>query len=381
MTDIFFPRLPIWKGVHEEPTIQDFYPIQIGQNDRGYFQQIIDHSLKKNIIQAYRLDSYQFISTPPGCSTYGDHRGKKALEYLLKGEVFFNGSSILDIGAGTDYIAHKLTERFQVSDYIIVDPAIQTLYPSPQYKILKKYFSPMLFPEKIFDIIICMNCIEHVEDPFQLLMDMKKILREEYGVIFIVLPNIEKQFRMGDLNSILHEHISYFTQNSFCDLISLCGLELLACSNQNGTLFCILRNIKDEYREYNMNPKDNGSVKENFDKSIQYFKKLVERLCEKNSTIAFHGACNGLNNLLSLTGIPLEKLFQSERCAIYDGDENKTGRFFPIYPAKIRHSTESAYSNFDHVIVSAMTFYNEIKRFLIQKHRFHDHCIHPAFPI
>ena len=100
-----------------------------------------------------------------------------------------------------------------------------------------------------------------------------------------------------------------------------------------------------------------------FHQNIPYVSKKINSLSKKGKTIAIHGSSNGLNNLFFLSD--LEKY---KNIKIFDNDSSKTGKYLPACSIPIKHSSDPNYKTTDIVFVAALSFYDEIKDFLISTH-------------
>ena len=90
-----------------------------------------------------------------------------------------------------------------------------------------------------FDLVLAFNCLEHVPDPAAFLRAIGARLLPEGKVVFI-FPDCEKQLRRGDLNALVHEHISYFTEASAREIMLESGFTIDALESRHDTLFVAL---------------------------------------------------------------------------------------------------------------------------------------------
>jgi len=105
----------------------------------------------------------------------------RVLEFLPKNK----NIEILDAGCGIGNLSKRLLEK----DY----KNILTLDTTNKLKVnvpfIKADLNEDLEFEKKFDIIVCQEVIEHLENPRHLLRELKKILKKE-GLIILTTPNI-----------------------------------------------------------------------------------------------------------------------------------------------------------------------------------------------
>ncbi len=101
-------------------------------------------------------------------------------------------------------------------------------------------------PEKQkFDVIILISVLEHLEDPFQILKDLKCFLKPG-GFLFIEIPNCNEAL-LGCLpgdeyrNFFYHKaHLYYFTEEFFGKFLSGCGYTYEVSSRHDYTLINFL---------------------------------------------------------------------------------------------------------------------------------------------
>jgi hypothetical protein len=112
-----------------------------------------------------------------------------------------------------------------------------------------------------------------------------------------------------------------------------------------------------------------------FNTNMEDFKKYFQSILTSGKKVAFHGANNGLNNIIALADLPDTSLMW-----IFDGDESKTGKYIPSCMNPIRHSSDPYYSQMNEVFISATTYFQEIRQYLVTHHNFDISHIHPLFP-
>lgn len=375
--EIHFKKLPLWKGVLEKRSIPEFYPFSLGWNERGYICQTTPKEIVQQLVKSYSKKDYQFITSPPGTSSWGNSRGDIALEYIRNSFGSLDGKKVLDIGGGTTYIGEKLISIDNVAEYTIMDPTLSNKPFTPKIKIFREYFTTETCPKENFDLIVSMNCFEHVPDPTDFLHALRQLLQRKNGKAILLFPDTEKQLRNGDFNVILHEHLSYFTRESFINLADSCGLEIIDCISDEDS-FSFTLGVKQKFtHDVRTIDKILFKAAEQFAQNFEYFNNLVTSFINDNKKVAFHGACNGLNNLLALCKFP-KKFY--DQIYVFDGDENKIDKYLSVCPNPVIGAYDSRYREIDYVIVSAMSFYDQIRDFLISYHGIDSDNIHSLYP-
>lgn len=114
---------------------------------------------------------------------------------ILKQEDF---ESLLDVGCASGYMLSQIQKTFPEKEYSgvdIYDKAIRFAkqkYPSIRFKVASADKLP--FEEGEFDLIICYETIEHVEDPTSSLKEMKRVLKKG-GLLVLAMDSGNWMFR------------------------------------------------------------------------------------------------------------------------------------------------------------------------------------------
>jgi len=264
--------------------------------------------------------------------------------------------SCLEIGAGDDFNLKTLNWN----KFIICDPFIKP-YKKKGIEFIKNFYEKIKFKEK-FDTIIMFSVLEHTNNLFKFLKKTKKILNKN-GRFFLEIPIIDNQFLNGDLNSLLHEHVNYFSKKGIFTLMKKFNFEIESFYFKNDTGFFCIKHSKKKNYILEKSLFDLNKCKKVFDKKILNFINFLRR--NKNRRIVFYGANNGLNNLLYLCQKKIK--IKKNKIQIVDTDSNKWGKYIgscksPIAkPAIIKKS--------DLVCVSSLSFYDEIVTKLLKNNQ------------
>ncbi len=77
----------------------------------------------------------------------------------------------------------------------------------------------------LFDAMVCMNVVAHVDEPFEFLLECQRKLAP--GGVILVQPSQARMFENGEFDTIYHEHISFFNTRSMQQLAARAGLKLV----------------------------------------------------------------------------------------------------------------------------------------------------------
>jgi len=354
-------NLPLWTGVHDKFKETKVLPFMLSQHKLGYIYQTTPDEIQEEIEKGYADDGYNFITQPPGRSVWANWLGDLYVDYLVENIDSSKKPVVLDVGAGTTYIPRKIIEK-GVDKYVIYDPALQEK-GDDKLIINRKFFSKDVVDRK-YDYIVSVNTLEHVREPEKFMDGMREALGKD-GKVLIIFPDIEKQFENGDFNALMHEHVNYFTKESADAMFNSVGLDVIDWKSEYDTHFYILK--LGEPKQKTMSEDFMEASKERFEANLTYLKDTMQTLTKSGKKIAFHGAGNGLNNLISMMAISDYK-----NMSIYDGDISKKGKFLTTCDIPIRFSEDESYEKNDVVFISALTFYDEIKSFIMKHHKMSD---------
>ncbi|MFH0987849.1 MAG: class I SAM-dependent methyltransferase [Parcubacteria group bacterium] len=158
-----------------------------------------------------------------------------------------NGKNFLDVGCGSGELIFKISNRFERLWGVDV-AAVRIEQAREKAKLLpqaQKYSfllcqpgAPLPLPNNFFDCVTCMATLEHVFDPYQLVAEMRRVLRPG-GMLIIQVPNIAYvRYRLCLLLGRLPAtsaasdwctygwdggHLHYFTQKTLRLLLSQSG--------------------------------------------------------------------------------------------------------------------------------------------------------------
>ena len=354
--DFKIQKLPFWKGVLSSPIIETF-PFEVSWYDSGFLRQTTESSILESIYTAYANEDYQFISPPPGASQWGNELAQFYFQEFISHCGTANNKHILEIGAGNTGFAKLILEKFDIASYTIIDPAIHDDIDG--ITIVRDFFPCKQVRERSYDLIISLNTIEHVQNPSSFLENLSHLLTS-HSMTFISLPDAGSQIMSGDLSVLLHEHINYFSIDTFQTLSKRKGLLQKKVTIKNDSIFASQQLHSTENSKYsnfpNLRTWEDGMMR--LKNVLEGFGAYLETFGETGS-IVFHGATPGLNNFLYLTN-----LGNCPNIEITDGDKEKHGNFLPAHSRPITPPYDTLYQDADLIIISAPSFKEPIESFI-----------------
>jgi SAM-dependent methyltransferase len=147
-----------------------------------------------------------------------------------------------------------------LSDYgwdcfgVEVDPASSTLAKTlvGEERVFTGFLSKSPFLDGRFDLVLCVQTIEHVPDPFDLLLQMNSALRKG-GILYIETPNFGgPSFRLLKdrwKNTLPEDHISMFTASTLKHFLRSAGFDIVS-TKVGGCSYNARRDADGEYEQY-----------------------------------------------------------------------------------------------------------------------------------
>jgi GT2 family glycosyltransferase/glycosyltransferase involved in cell wall biosynthesis/ubiquinone/menaquinone biosynthesis C-methylase UbiE/CII-binding regulator of phage lambda lysogenization HflD len=134
---------------------------------------------------------------------------------------YIKGKKVLDLASGEGYGAFLLSKSAESVTGIEIDPEAVN-HASKVYKTDNLTFfqgSIINIPiagEKLFDIIVCFEAIEHIQEHEFLLLEIKRLIKDD-GILIISTPN--KQIYSDDHHYKNPFHMREIYYEGFCDLL------------------------------------------------------------------------------------------------------------------------------------------------------------------
>lgn len=165
------------------------------------------------------------------------------LPFLPRGE----GLRVLDVGCGAG-VTGALVKRTLPSAHVtgvelFSDAAAKARQVIDEAHVLDLDRADALpFPTRTFDLILCLDVLEHLVDPWAWLKKLRSHLSED-GTILVSLPNTRHlkvvapllfrgQWRYEDNGGLLDKtHLRFFTKESGIALVKSAGLEISSVSH------------------------------------------------------------------------------------------------------------------------------------------------------
>lgn len=130
--------------------------------------------------------------------------------YLIDHKKYDN---YLDIGCGNGNLAIYLSKNFNIKNIFALDKSQFINFKHPiNFKYWDLNILPLPFDDGTFDLITCIEVIEHIENYFALIREIKRILKPN-GIAFITTPNINTL--ISRLNLLFTGKPLFFDEKSY----------------------------------------------------------------------------------------------------------------------------------------------------------------------
>lgn len=369
-------NLPVWNGVQDRPGFKRA-PFVLGLS-RGLIRLTLPRFEIDRVIEEYSKASYSFITSPPGASAWGNRLGDWYFEMLAKQVGNSVGKTVLEIGSGTLYIAERVVKELSPVRFVACDPALSSEETLGNIEIVSQYFTWELFRNESFDLILSINNLEHILDPFEYLIGVRRLLEVKHGLFYVVMPDCTRGLRAGDIGICVHEHLSYFIPETLTSALNACGFVVLWLYTESDTIFAIAQPAQGDFRGPDTSEISTALLK-GFEARLSRNLETAQQLIfthKQSGRLAIHGCSVGLNNIFGLLGIETDPAI-----FLFDGDSSKVGRFLPTFKNPIMAATDDLYKTMKTVIVAALTFYDDIRQFIVNGHNIQSGNIYPIMPL
>lgn len=95
-----------------------------------------------------------------------------------------SGETVLEVGSGKGYLAAELAKKYKVTATdLVVDKQLKETYPN--ITCINANVEKLPFADKSFDTVICTHTLEHVQNIFRAVSELKRVTNKR---LIIVVP-------------------------------------------------------------------------------------------------------------------------------------------------------------------------------------------------
>jgi ubiquinone/menaquinone biosynthesis C-methylase UbiE len=147
-----------------------------------------------------------------GCPIEHGYTGIAKRLSLMQTFAGWQGKRVLDVGCGTG--AYTMEIAKEADSVIGVDITMRFLRAYQQHSAglvppIRGASERLPFPDKSFDVIVCIETLEHVNDERETLRDMRRVLCDD-GALLLAIPNKRYLFETHGLKYMRHGHLIPF---------------------------------------------------------------------------------------------------------------------------------------------------------------------------
>ncbi len=302
---------------------------------------------------AYRQNAnIGFVNPESGqMQTYGASANRFFLETIRQ----HSPSKIFEIGCGAGFSIQFLKEHGW--DVTGIDPSEYSLEWSQKigFFLINSFFSGDLLDGGA-DFIYCNDVFEHVPEVDRLSRDVFKSLKPG-GVFCFSTTNSNRSIELGDISMFEHQHVNMFTTRSMYLLLLGAGFsEISIKGGTYGNTFQVVAIKGGHYEPSKIPPITCDGYFERAENCLRAFEK-------------FYAATVGRGQYyVPLRCIPyLAAVGDFGASPIFDSNTSWREKYIDGYARPIRAVSDIEVQADTQFFVGSLTFYNEIKRTLIDK--------------
>jgi len=346
------PPSPVANALFTTPDFER-YPLDLNYCNRCGHMQLVSAPDPDAVFSAYRYKSGVSAS-------FRSHFEQYAVDIHNTCGIG-EGSKILEIGSNDGYLLYQFKLMYG-SEVIGVEPSefLVQDHTDKGVDVVTDFFTTNLVEQKgwagSFDAILANNVLAHIPDTFDVMQGIANALKP--GGILVAECGHQTGITSGEyLDNVYHEHIDYYSPESFSRLLSRVGLAtiLVETKNTHGMSFRIIAR-KVESNIYRSDVHGNQPFEEHLARVIDYISARETRI--KNALgdrpfVAYGAAAKAVTMLYSLS------LVSDKLIGVVDDNELKQNHYFPGTNILI---TDPATLDPDALIlVTAWNVYDDIK--------------------
>ncbi len=174
---------------------------------------------------------------------YYNYERKEMVEFIP-----LHVKTVLDVGCGAGAFGHALKKARDAEVWgVEINEEAARSAGQKLDRVLTGDIGTIIdaIPDTYFDCVVFNDVLEHLADPYSVLMAMKNKLRKD-GTIVCSLPNIryykqlrellvDKQWEYKDAGILDRTHLRFFTERSIVDMFRSLDFEIMLLKGMNAT--------------------------------------------------------------------------------------------------------------------------------------------------
>ena len=262
--------------------------------DKEYncLRQYVSSNLNESLLEVYKQN--ENVGYLREDNTLAQKYHDDFLDFILKNIVDISSKNILEIGCGGCSILNVLKKKNANVTGLDPSPFAKECALNFNIKIIDKFFKKELIDQN-YDLTFFSDVLEHLVNPLEFLKDIASVLEPESKII-VSVPDASNEQNHGDISMFMHQHITYFTDESLKIIFYKSGLKLLKVikSGYGGSLYALAEvphksEINKIKKEELINIESMTKYFNKVDSVINKFKNIFNKALSKN--ILFHCYC------------------------------------------------------------------------------------------
>ncbi len=276
------------------------------------------------------------------------------VDYLVDSKILLDRDFIIDIGANDGSLLKLINNLNLNLELFGIDPVWQNTEGINGFRgFVNECDINSISKSRKNRLFIATHVLEHISNPIETLNTLYNFMSSNDKVI-LIFPALEPLFVDNRIESIHHQHMQYFSYNSFSKLIEVVGLSIVESwidFEHYGAACVVLEkstgskekksSSKDKWKEYSFRF-FSGDLQEKYvnkiEKSVNLFSKNIELINENLHSRYVVGLGGGalMSPIIFYHLKPWESIM-----AIYDDDEEKSGWHWANTPHPIQKTPAS----------------------------------------
>lgn len=273
------------------------------------------------------------------------HQKQQATNFIINYNL--QGKRVVDVGCGDGNYLDLIRQAGALA--FGVEPALaeaEVAIKEHNLTVFTNYVTRNLpVPYSPYDAFVTRQVLEHIPDINDFLQGIRESLTLD-GIGLIEVPNFEQTLVQQRFYDFFVEHVNYFTERTLRLAVEQNGFKVLE----------IVHSMNGEYLEAYVKVDSTTEIDQlqlSSDNLLNNLKIFLANSYKEGKKVALWGA--------GIKGVTILSLLEENNIAyVIDSDPLKHGKFTPVSHLLVRSPQESIYNPVDIIIITAMTYFDEI---------------------
>src|SRR5262249_39718890 len=248
---------------------------------------------------------------------------------------------LMDVGCGGCYVLGELKKSGY--DVFGIDPGPTAARLAAKRGIpVATGFYPLDHGFGKMDVVLSSGTLEHVPGPVAFLRGHHADLTDD-GLMIVSVPDSTPSIVLGDLSMILHEHISYFDEDSLRRVVTAAGFEVIqtGTATYGASLYCVARRAKSP-----------APIEDAGDDKFDRFTADVAFACHRFESHVRPLLSGSLGFYVPLRPLPyLSRMKAFSGFRFFDDDPGVHGKYFDGFDVPVENFADLQARPVDHMVI------------------------------